>query len=67
MNNEKISQNPSMSREAYLKQQKKLRKIEKKRNKAAAWKIWAIVLLSMADVAMLVIVLVSALIRFFVL
>lgn len=63
MENEKISPNPAMTREAYIKQQKKLRRIEKKSNRAAAWKIWAIVLLSLTDATVFVIVLLSVLIR----
>lgn len=63
MENEKISPNSAMTREAYIKQQKKLRRIEKKSNRAAAWKIWAIVLLSLTDATVFVIVLLSVLIR----
>lgn len=41
---------------------KKIQKAEKKKNRAAAWKIWAIVLLSIADVVMFFICAISLLI-----
>lgn len=41
---------------------KKIQRAEKKKNRAAAWKIWAIVLLSVADVAMFFICAISLII-----
>lgn len=41
---------------------KKIQKAEKKKNRAAAWKIWAIVLLSVADVAMFFVCVISLII-----
>lgn len=41
---------------------KKIQKAEKKKNRAAAWKIWAIVLLSIADVVMFFVCAISLLI-----